>query len=143
MKYNHAQAEKRFREEWRRRFRFYRENGMTIEQILPLYKMDREELRSDRRYYEHTVPLEDAEPYLSHCPVETLIDETNWTTVLPPELRQQLALLPPERLQAYYFNKICGFTQAEVADWMHKSQASVHYWIVQIGEILKNYADYL
>ena len=52
MKYNHAQAEKRFLAEWRIQFRIYRQNGLTLEQILPLYKMYKAELRSDRCYYE-------------------------------------------------------------------------------------------
>ena len=136
MKYHHAQAERRFREEWRRRFRFYREHGMTLQQILPLYKMDKEEFRSNRRYYEHTVPLDSAEPYLAELSVQIPYNEYNWTDVLPDELQETLSVLPQERLRAYYYYKVCGYTQSEIAAYLSKPQRSISRWIVQIAEII-------
>ena len=80
MGYNHAQAKKRFLAEWRIKFRYYRQNGLTLEQILPLYKMYNAELRSDRSYYEQTVPLTDAEHGLrvAEEPVLATYNEFNW-----------------------------------------------------------------
>ena len=71
MGYNHAQAKKRFLAEWRIKFRYYRQNGLTLEQILPLYKMYNAELRSDRSYYEQTEPLTDrkCEEAKHYCPL--------------------------------------------------------------------------
>ncbi len=67
---------------------------MTLQQILPLYKMDKEEFRSNRRYYEHTVPLDSAEPYLAELPVQIPYNEYNWTDALPDELQKALSVLP-------------------------------------------------
>ncbi len=69
---------------------------MTLEQILPLYKMDKAELRSDRRYYEHTEPLTDTEHdlRLAEMPVFATYDETNWVDALPDELAQKLVNRP-------------------------------------------------
>lgn len=143
MKYNHAQAEKQFRREWRIKFRFYRENGMTLEQILPLYKMDKAELRSDRRYYEHTEPLTDMEcdPRCAQMPVLATYDETNWLDAMPHKLAQQLSALPTERLHAFYFHRVCGYTQAEIAVIISKPQQSISRWIGQIAEIVDRFRE--
>ena len=141
MKYNHALAERKFREEWRTKFRFYRKNGMTLEQILPLYKMDKAELRSDRCYYEHTAPLTDVEQDLriAEMPVLITYNEFNWLNVLPDDLMQQLSVLPEERLRAFYLYRIQGYTQEDIAVKFHKSQVAVHFWIRQIAEIIENF----
>ena len=145
MKYNHALAEKKFREEWRTKFRFYRTNGMTLEQILPLYKMDKAEMRSNRCYYEHTEPLTDAERNLriAEMPVLATYDESNWLDALPDELEQQLSGLPDESLRAFYLYRVQEYTQREIAVKFHKSQVAVHFWIKQIAEIIENYKSNL
>lgn len=145
MKYNHAQAEKQFRREWRIKFRFYRENGMTLEQILPLYKMDKAELRNDRRYYEHTVPLEEIERDLQHAQMPELdtYNESNWLDAISIELAQQLSVLPAERLRAFYLHRVCGYTQAEIAVKFHKSQTAIFYWLAQIAEIIDSFKSNL
>ena len=140
MGYNHAQAKKRFLAEWRIKFRYYRQNGLTLEQILPLYKMYNAELRSDRSYYEQTVPLTDAEHGLrvAEEPVLATYNESNWLDVLPDELAQQLSGLPEERLRAFYLYRVQRYTQKEIAVKFHKSQVAVHFWIQQIAEIIVN-----
>ena len=141
MEYNHAQAEKRFLAEWRIQFRIYRKNGLTLEQILPLYKMYKAELRSDRCYYERTEPLSDAEHDLriAEKPVLATYDEFNWLDVLPDKLAQQLSGLPEERLRAFYLYHVDRYTQKEIAVKFHKSQVAVHFWIQQIAEIIENF----
>jgi len=145
MGYNHAQAEKRFLAEWRIQFRIYRQNGLTLEQILPLYKMYKAELRSDRCYYEQTEPLTDAEHDLrvAEMPVLAEYDESNWLDVLPDELAQRLSVLPEERLRAFYLYRVQRYTQKEAAVKFHKSQVAVHHWIRQIAEIIEKYKSNL
>ena len=142
MKYNHALAEKNFRTEWRIKFRFYRQNGMTLEQILPLYKMDKAELRSDRRYYDHTEPLTDTEHdlRLAEMPVFATYDETNWVDALPDELAQKLVKLPDAWLRAFYYYRVCGYTQSEISVILSIPQLSVSRYIGRIAEIVDEFS---
>ena len=123
MKYNHALAERQFRAEWRIKLRFYRKHGMTLAQILPLYKMDKAQLRSDRRYYEHTEPLDDFQNdlRLAVMPVLATYDESNWVNALPENLAQQLAAMPSVWLRAFYYNRVQGYTQSEISfHWQNR-----------------------
>lgn len=141
MKYNHALAERQFRAEWRIKLRFYRKHGMTLAQILPLYKMDKAQLRSDRRYYEHTEPLDDFQNdlRLAVMPVLATYDESNWVDALPDELSRQLSVFPEERLLAFYMFRVLKYTQSEIAVIISKPQQSVSRWIIQIAEIISEF----
>ena len=143
MKYNHALAEKKFREEWRIKLRFYRKNGMTLEQILPLYKMDKAELRGNRCYYEHTEPLIDAECNLriAEMPVLTKYDEFNWTDVLPDELMQQLSVLPANWLRAFYYYRVCGYTQSDISVILSIPQRTISRYVGKIAEIIEDFSE--
>ncbi len=143
MKYNHAQAEKNFRAEWRVKFQLYRQNGMTLEQILPLYKMDKAELRSDRRYYEHTEPLTDTEHDLriAEMPVYATYNETNWLDVLPDKLTQQLVMMPETWLRAFYYYRVCEYTQSEISVILSIPQRSISRYIGRIAEIIESFSE--
>lgn len=143
MKYNHAQAEKRFLAEWRIQFRIYRQNGLTLEQILPLYKMYKAELRSDRCYYEQTEPLTDAEHDLriAEMPVLAEYDESNWLDVLPVELMQRLSVLPDNWLRAFYYHRVCGYTQSDISVILSIPQRSISRRISKIAEIIENFSE--
>lgn len=143
MRYNHALAEKKFREEWRIKLRFYRKNGMTLEQILPLYKMDKAELRGNRCYYEHTEPLIDAEYNLriAEMPTLTKYDEFNWTDVLPDELMQRLSVLPANWLRAFYYYRVCGYTQSDISVILSIPQRSISRYVGKIAEIIEDFSE--
>ena len=142
MKYNHARAEKKFREEWRKIFRIYRQNGLTLEQILPLYKMYTAELRGDRCYYEQTEPLTDAEHDLrvAEMPEFTTHNETNWMDALPEKLAQQLSGLPDNWLRAFYYHRVCGYTQQIISGILSIPQRSISRYIGKIAEIVDNFS---
>ncbi len=98
MGYNHAREERKFYTEWRKKLRLYKAEGMTLEQILVLYKFDKAELRSNRRFYEHceSIQYEENNPLFAE---EMVIDPdsydmNNWITALPDGLRTQLEKIP-------------------------------------------------
>ncbi len=141
MNYNNGKAQREFEHEWAKTEAYYRENGMTEEQIAAMYEFELEVFRSNRRYKEHTVPFtnhnlgnqalyeQDFEHY----------DESNWLDALPEETADALRELPEEQLRAFYLYRVEEYTQQEIAVMMSTWQQIISLWIVQIDEILQNH----
>ena len=143
MGYNHAKAQREFYEEWRKKLRLYKVAGMSMEQILAIYKYDKTVFRSDRRFYEHCEQLysEENNPILAKGTVDDFdsYHMNNWTKALPDKLRTQLEKIPAERLKAFYLSRVCGYTQTEISSILLKDQSTICRWIVQITEIVDNF----
>lgn len=140
--YHHAEAERKFKEEWKRNLKFYRERGMTEEQIAEIYAFDRAVFNSDRYFYEHTVDLrnENENPVLSiEQDFENYTIET-WLDVLDLELQKELLKLPKEHLKAFYLHRVYGYTQIQISSMLMKSQRTISSWISKIAEILKKFS---
>lgn len=142
MKYNHAEAEAKFRKEWTAKLREYKAHGMTMAQILEIYKFDRAVFNSDRKYYKQCEALQyndkDRE-YFTITEFDTYnID--NWIDVLPDKLRSQLSKLPEIHLKAFYLYRVCGYTQDEISVILCKPQRTISYWIGKIAEIIKEFS---
>lgn len=138
MGYNHAKEEKKFYEEWRKKLRQYKAAGMSMKQILVLYKFDKAVLRSDRRYFRHCVAFEcnDKDEEYAVLPDFDTYNADNWIDVLPPRLRKRLTKLPELHLKAFYLYRVCGFTQDEISVILGKPQRTISYWIGKVAEIL-------
>ena len=143
MGYNHAKAEKKFYREWREKLRLYKSAGMSMKQILALYKFDKAKLRSDRRFYEHCEPLynEENNPILAKGTVDDFdsYHMNNWTKALPDKLRAHLEKIPEERLKAFYLYRVYGYTQKEISSFLLKPQQTISRWIVQVSEIVDDF----
>ena len=143
MGYNHAKEEKKFYSEWRKKLRLYKAEGMTLKQILVLYKFDKAELRSNRRFYEHceSIHYEETNPLFAE---EMRIDSdsydmNNWLTALPDGLRTQLEKIPAVYLKAFYLYRVCGYTQSEISPFLLKNQSTICRRIVQITETIDDF----
>ena len=143
MGYNHAKAQREFYEEWRKKLRLYKKAGMSMKQILAIYKYDKAVFRSDRRFYEHCEQLYDDEnnPLLAKGTEDDFDSYSmdNWMKALPDKLCKQLEKLPAERLKAFYLYKVYGYTQTEISSFLLKPQQTISRWIVQITEIVDNF----
>ena len=113
---------------------------MTLEQILVLYKFDKAELRSNRRFYEHCEPIhyEETNPLFAEEMVidPDTYDMNNWITALPDGLRTQLEKIPHVYLKAFYLYRVCGYTQTEISSFLLKNQSTICRLIMQITEIV-------
>ena len=145
MGYNHAKAEKEFYKEWRKKLRLYKVAGMSMTQILAVYKYDKAVFRSDRRFYEHCEQIcyEETNPLFGEEMVVNLdtYDMTNWTKAMPSELRTQLEKLTQGKLKAFYLYRVYGYTQKEISSILLKSQQTISRWIVQVSEIVDNFKE--
>ena len=140
MNYNHAKAQRAFDHKWAKTEAYFRENGMTEEQITAMREFDLDVFNSDRRYHEHTVSLtnhnlgnqkayeQDFEHY----------DETNWLDALPEELSALLKQFPDDQLRAYYLYRVEGYTQQEIAVMLSVSQPTAFRLISEIHQIISN-----
>ena len=139
MNYNHRKAQNDFDIAWAKAEAYYRENGMTDEQIAAMREFDLEAFKSDRRYYENTLPL--IERDLEHQVYEQdfdHFDENNWLDGMPDEVADALKPLPEEQLKAYYFYRVEEYTQKEIAVMLSISQPTVYRMIGEIDEILSS-----
>ncbi len=143
MGYNHAKAEKKFYREWREKLRLYKSAGMSMEQILALYKFDKAKLRSDRRFYEHceSIQYEETNPLFAEEAVSSPdnYDMNNWTAALPDKLCARLEKIPEEWLKAFYLYRVYGYTQKEISSILLKPRRTIGYWIVQVTEIVDEF----
>lgn len=141
MKYNHAKAEAKFRKEWEKKLRFYKENGMTQEQIDSIYQFERDVFNSNRRFYEHCVGLQ-TEGYNLNLSVESIFeryDADTWTDALDENLQKQLKKCKPVQLKAFYLYRVSGYTQDEISEILTKPQRSISHWISEIAEIIEKF----
>lgn len=141
MGYNHAREVKKFYKEWRVLLRYYRDHGMTYQEILVLYKFDKAKLRADRLYALHCVGYrcDERDSDYAVMPDFDTYGINNWIDVLPDELRQRLVGFPEVYLKAFYLCRVCGYLQDEAAVILNKPQSNISYWIVKINKVLKEY----
>ena len=140
MNYNHRKAQNDFDIAWAKAEAYYRENGMTDEQIAAMREFDLEAFKSDRRYFENTLPLieRDLEQQVYEQDFDHY-DESNWLDALPEVVAAELRELPEEQLKAFYLYRVEEYTQREIAVMMSTWQQIISLWIVQIDEILQNH----
>ena len=140
MKYSHAKAQRAFDRKWAETEAYFRENGMTEEQIAAMREFDLEAFNSDRRYREHTVALtshglgnqEAYEQDFDHY------DKDNWLDALPEELSEALKRFPKEQLHAFFLNRVEGYTQQEIAVMMSSAQCTISRRIGEIDRIISS-----
>ena len=142
MNHNHAREVKKFKEEWRRLLRLYRDLGMSYQDILVLYKFDKAVLNSDRRYYRHRsgLDLTDNDLDLSYVQEFDTYGIDNWVEVLPLALREKLTKLPEVQLRAFYLYRVCAYTQKEISAILNKPQRTISSWISKIAEIIRDHS---
>ena len=140
MGYNHFIAQKEFELAWAKIEAYYRENGMTDEQIAAMREFDLEAFKSDRRYYENTLPLieRDLERQVYEQDFDHY-DENNSLDGMPDEISAVLMQFPEEQLKAYYFYRVEHYSQKEIAVMLSNWQQVVSLWIIQIDEIIQNH----
>lgn len=140
MRYNHASAEKDFKEQWKKAEKKYRQLGMTEEQINELYKFERDTFNSNRRFYENTVELCDRNTCSGTQMSITVPSnlEENWTELIEDEEKyRQVMECPVIMRKVYFMNKIQGYSQQEISSILLKSQQTISHWIGKISEFLK------
>lgn len=140
MKYNHGLAERKYKEEWQKKEKQYKELGMTDEQIEALREFDEREFKSDRAYYEKKVTLSETEEYDGEFIDEPNSDylEEHWTEyITDSEKYQQLMNVPESMRKAFYLSKVMGMSQQEISSLLLIPQQTISYWIIKISKILK------
>ena len=143
MGYNHAREVKKFYKEWRKMLRIYRDLGMSYQEILILYKFDKDVLNSDRRFYRYRsgYDLTNNDMEFSYVQEFDTYGIDNWIDVLPLSLQKQLAKLPAIQLQAFYLYRIGEYTQDEISVILCKPQQTISRWVVKIAEIIRNFQN--
>lgn len=141
MGYNHGKAQKEFELKWAKTEAYYRENGMTEEQIAAMREYDWEEFKSERRYKEHTVKFSNANSIMLASPEETVFDcsESEWLHALPLELSEQLRRLNKDKLTAFYYHIVYGLSLKEIAVIINRSRNTIHFWIRIVYKVCENY----
>lgn len=140
MKYNHGLAERKYKEEWQKKEKHYRELGMTDEQIEAFRKFDEREFKSDRAYYEKKVTLSETEEYNDEFIDEPDSDylEEHWTEyIIDSEKYQQLMNVPEDMRKAFYLSKVMGMSHQDISSLLLIPRRTISWWIVKIAEILK------
>ena len=141
MNYNHGKAQKEFEREWAKTEAYFRENGMTEEQIAAMYEYDLEAFKSERRYQEHTVKFSNANSIMVASPEDTMFEcsESEWLHTLPLELAEQLNRLKKDKLTAFYYHIVYGLTHREIAVILNTSKKSVYRWIGKVYKVCESY----
>lgn len=141
MSYNHGRAQKEFELEWAKTEAFFRENGMTEEQIAAMREYDWEVFKSERRYQEHTVKLSEAKTMMIASPEEPKVEinELQWLYILPNELAEQLNGLKKEKLIAFYYHVACGWSLREIAVIFNKNRCTIRHWIRKVYKVCESF----
>lgn len=140
MAYNHGLAKKKFETEWQKKERYYKELGMTWEQINVIREFDEQEFRDERVYLEKKVPIAEADEFRQTTIDEFIIDniEENWYEyITDSEKRKALRKVPANMRRAFYLNKVISLSQQEISSILLKPQQTISHWIGKISEILK------
>ena len=140
MGYNHGLEKKKFDIEWQKNEKFYRELGMTDEQISAIREFDYETFLSDRAYLEKKQDLSDYEDTLqsSDSTIDECNIEENWHEYISDiDKRRRLSELRPEQRRAYYLCKVLNMKQEDVSSILLTPRRTISFWIVKIADILK------
>lgn len=139
MSYNHGLEEKIFEDQWKKTAEEYRKSGMTEEQIVAIYRFDREVFNLDRRYRERTVCIFD-NPNIKRLKVYDDYSADNrysWIDKIEDSKKYEKVMSLPEIWrEAFTMYIFDGYTQKEISSKLLKSQQAISYWIVKIAEIL-------
>ena len=140
MAYNHAKEEMMFKEKWEKNERFYREIGMTDEQIASIKEFDSRVFKLDRAFYRRTILLPEPEE-LSSGTSDTHSNtylEYYWVELVDgAEKYRRLMEVPRVMLRAFYMYKVLGMYQDEISSKLSIPQRTISYWIGKIAEILE------
>lgn len=141
MNYNHGKAQKEFEREWAKTEAYFKENGMTEEQIAAMYEYDLEAFKSERRYQEHTVKFNSANSIMISSPEDTMFEcsESEWLHTLPLELVERLSRLKKDKLTAFYYHIVYGMSLKEIAVVFNKSRNTIHFWIRKVYKVCEGY----
>ncbi|MBR3043637.1 MAG: hypothetical protein IKG82_15260 [Oscillospiraceae bacterium] len=137
MNYNHGKAQKAFEREWADTEAYFRENGMTEEQIAAMHEYDWEAFKSERRYQEHTVKFNNANSIMLSSPEDTMFEcsESEWLHTLPLELAEQLSQLKKDKLTAFYYHVVYGLSLTELAAVFNKNRCTIRCWIRKVYKV--------
>ena len=138
MNYNHGKAKKKFEREWKKTEAYFRENGMTEEQIAAMREFDLEAFKSDRRYAEHTADFSCADSIMIPSPEEEepeFDSDLKWLDMLPLELADRLKELKKEKLIAFYYHIVYRYTLNEIAVIFNKNRCTIRQWIRKVYKI--------
>lgn len=140
MGYNHANEEKKFKEEWKQKEQLYRDSGMTDKQIAAIKTFDENMFNRDRAFYRRTMIVAEPESLTEGIPddrSDTYLEEY-WTELIDSEETYNcLMAIPPIMRKAFYMYKVLGLYQTEISLKLSIPQQTLSYWIVKIAEILK------
>ena len=141
MNYNHGKAQKEFEREWAKTETYFRNNGMTEEQIAAMREYDWEAFKSERCYQEHTVKFNNANSIKLSSPEDTMFEcsESEWLHTLPLELAEQLSQLKKDKLTAFYYHVVYGLSLREIAVIFNKSRNTIHFWIRKVYKVCESY----
>lgn len=140
MSYNHTAEENAFKKKWEQKEEFYRENGMTEEQISAIKEYDEKAFKLDRAFYRRTLILESPETLVEgkEDDLSATYLEEYWTELIDDEdAYNELMKIRPIMRKAYYMHKVLGMYQFEISSELSISQQVISYWIGKIAEILK------
>ena len=155
MSYNNALEKKRFQKEWQKIRVEYEAAGMDEDSIQKMYDFDWKYHLSNRRYREHTQPLnekalEDEDDGMSpllekfaeciSCSMDFAEGDLGFWRVEEIEdgrLAARLKALPTASLELMILFAVDGYTQTEIARLQHTTRQNICNKISRIKKILR------
>lgn len=159
MGYNHGLEEKKFKMEWNKLREQYRAAGMSEEAINEMEAFDRHCMDRDRKFYEHTTPIDfrkedgtdqdnasksSRRQFGDRLQVEARITDPDrrfaWIDELDDEeLVKAVKSLSVEEVELLTMIAYEGYTHKELAQKLGKGRSSVTEKIGRIAKKLKNF----
>jgi len=140
MSYNHAKEEKKFKVEWKRKEKIYRENGMSDEQISAIKEYDESIFKKDRAFYRRTVMFAAPENYADGTKEghsDTYLEEYWIEFIDDADKYDKLMKIPVQMRKAFYINRVYGIPQKELSSKSLIPERTMRWWFRKIAEILK------
>lgn len=141
MGYNHGKAMSIFNKEWEIIKQYYKEQGMTDEQIKKIYDYDYGVFCSDRCFNEHRIDISDEERNERFYVEEDLLqyDIDNWIQFLDEKLYRILKKFPEVQLRVFYLYRVEHYSQKEISSIVLKPQQTISRWIGEIADLLDKF----
>ena len=134
MAYNYAGEKRKFDAEWKRKALWYRNEGMSEEDIEAMHRFDLAQFNRDRAYESRRRPLETA---CGSCYIQQPSERYSWIVeVSEPQLAERLRKLSKSDIELLKLLVIDGFSQAEVASILGIAQQTVSVRFNKIKKLL-------
>lgn len=137
MAYNYAREKRKFDAEWKRKALWYREEGMSEEDIEAMYRFDLAQFNRDRAYESRRRPLETACGSFYVQAPEADTERYSWIDeASDPQLAERLCKLSKSDIELLKLLVIDGYSQAEAASILGIAQQTVSVRFNKIKKLL-------